>query len=327
MMKTKILVLVLAAVLLLSVASVASAVSFPRVEETGLMELLPEVPTMKTKNDGATQHVTLSAPMDWLCAIWNWNWVQMSWDNGEKTEASVPMSGQGNGAQGFGLWLSANFDDEGNCTWQGTGTYAMPYAYDGGLSDGTNVKFDTHGKPVQITKEMSGTEFFGNGTSTKTTVVYGYQADMKGRMKYYVANVKEEYADGSYIFAHYGMGGAPSSVYTIDANGAYKLLYQKPLPEGERPAHCINWWIAYDIPDSEIEVPENGFIKVIEGVYIYHGAVWDQDLNDGQGANVEMALSEEEYADKANWPTIGYNTWSLWWTEYTGYKQVWVYDD
>ena len=326
-MKRRFLVLMLAAALIISVASVASAAKFPNAQAAGILDLLPEIPEMKTKNDGSTQSVTLSAPMEWLCAIWNWNWVQMEWTNGDHTEASVPMSGQSNTQQGYGIWVNANFDDEGNVTWQGTGTYEMPYAYDGGLADGTNVKFDRFGNPVQVTIEKSGTEYFANGASTKTTIVFGHQDDSEGSKKYYVANVKEEYADGSYIFGHFAMNGDPTSVYLIDASGAYKLLYERPKPQGERPSHCIVWWIAYDTPDSEIDVPENGFIKVIEGEYIYHGGVWDQDLNDGAGGNVEIALSEAEYADQANWPKIGYNTWSLWWTEYTGYKQVWVYDD
>jgi len=323
-MRKHILVLAMAAVLMIAAVTVASAVTVPNANTAGIMDLMPEVPTMKTKNDGQTQTVTLSAPMNWLCGIWNWNWVQMEWTNAEHTEASVPMSGQSNAQQGYGIWVSANFDEEGNVTWNGTGTYEMPYAYDGGLDDGTNVKFDRFGNPVLVTIETAGTEYFGSGASTKTTITYGNVNDSEGTKKFYVASVKEEYADGSFIFGHFAMSGEPSSIYTIDANGAYKLLYERQKP---RSSHCVNWWIDYKTPDSEIEVPENGYIKVIEGVYIYHGGVWDQELNNGEGGNVEIALSEAEYADQANWPKRGYNTWSLWWTEYTGYKQVWVYDD
>ena len=58
-MKRRFLVLMLAAALIISVASVASAAKFPNAQAAGILDLLPEIPEMKTKNDGSTQSVTL----------------------------------------------------------------------------------------------------------------------------------------------------------------------------------------------------------------------------------------------------------------------------
>ena len=33
---------------------------------------MPDVPTMKTKNDGVNETITLSKEVEWISAIWNW---------------------------------------------------------------------------------------------------------------------------------------------------------------------------------------------------------------------------------------------------------------
>lgn len=237
-MKTRFFALMLAVVMLLSVTLAASAVTIPNAKDTGLMDMLPEIPTMTTKNDGKTQTVTLSSPMTWLAAIWNWEWVQMTFTDSTNTKAEVDMTGYA-GQQGLGLYAGVWYttDEEGNEVVGGhySGVYEMPYAYDGGTPDGTNVKFDRFGNPALVTVETAGTSYFGNGDSAKTTVTYKYDVNSYGQRVFYVDELKEEYPDGSYIHGRFSMNGNANYVYAIGADGTHTVLQGGPptLPAGE----------------------------------------------------------------------------------------------
>ncbi len=78
-MKKFVRILVLALALALVCASAAFAVPSNLKEIEGLPEL-PPIPSMKTKNDGVTQNVTLSEPLQYLNAVCNWQFVLVSFD-------------------------------------------------------------------------------------------------------------------------------------------------------------------------------------------------------------------------------------------------------
>lgn len=107
------------------------------------------------------------------------------------------------------------------------GAYDTEYAYHGATNDGVDVKYAKDGKPVFETIETSGTEFFGNGTSVKTTVTWKYaKNDAKFKAGYdahwfvwYISEIKEEYEDGSSLRGKFSMNGKCVSILSVDANG------------------------------------------------------------------------------------------------------------
>lgn len=105
-MKTlsRLLAVMLAAALLLS-CSPAMAEGYTVPKNTKEIELpeMPDVPTMKTKNDGVNETITLSEEVEWISAIWNWEWVSIPM---EGTTGAYPITGH-KGQQGMGTWQAA----------------------------------------------------------------------------------------------------------------------------------------------------------------------------------------------------------------------------
>ena len=266
-MKTRLTVLALMAALLVSVAAVAFAVTTPALSDIDVPEC-PEVPTMTTKNDGHTMNVVFSDSMQWVCCIWNWNWEQMTFTNPEQTEAVISMDGH-SVQPGYGIWQNSSYDDDGNCVWSGMGNYEMPYAFDGGLANGVNVKYKRNGALAQVTIQLAGTEYFDNGASTNTTITYKNQPDSIGNMKIYISDIKEEYADGSFIKTDYAMDGLPTYAYMITDSGEHIVLF--------------NWEPAEETEETEDpEDPEDPEEETEEDLVIFEGSmeltgieVWD----------------------------------------------------
>ena len=356
-MKTRFVALFLAVMMLLAMASTASAVSIPMKVDSSVLDEIPELPTMKCKNDGKTQTITMSEPINWIAAIFcdrkDWTWNEMTFTDAEHTQASVDMTSHAM-SPGFGFWSNE---------W-GAGHYEMPYGYDVVLSDDTDVKYGRYGNPAQMEFSRTGTEYFGNGASTKTTILVQFEHagfTSNASKNPYVASVKEEYEDGTVITGYFAPNGTPKYVVLTDTNGRDHELYTRPNPapastpagdeEGgeqgsERPSHCVNGWIQPDVPDSEIEVPENGFIKFVEQIVVQHGEdvatcteaelqqgsfadgssfpAYDWYWNDNGTIHLQKAVEDarvlkSEY-NAADWPSW-YSTYEL------NHKEVWVYDD
>ena len=104
-MKTlsRFLAVMLAAAMLLS-CSMASAEGYNVPKKVSAIELpdMPDVPTMKTKNNGVTETVTLSDEVEWLSAVWNWEWVSIPMDG---TTGTYDITGR-KCQQGMGTWQS-----------------------------------------------------------------------------------------------------------------------------------------------------------------------------------------------------------------------------
>ena len=352
----KALVLILALAMLLGLTAAASAANIPgNVSELEVPEL-PALPVMHTHNDGRTVTVTLSEPVDWMNAIYcdghDWTWNDVTWSSPEHTEATVDMTVHAM-SPGYGFW-------------SGSGFYEMDYAYDVVLRDGTNVKYKQDGKPALVTITTAGTQYFGTTPSIGTTVVYKYMTDSAGRFVPYVDEIREDYRTGASIHARFAMNGEPTWMYQVNPDGSRVTLYTKPADEPagegeqggqgeeggdpERASHCINWWIDWNTPDSEIEVPENGFIKYIQRIVVNHGedvaVVTKAELESGKYSDgtslpeyswtweeseervhlqVEVldtpaeGIPADEY-DPANYPEwYGHSE--------LNHKEVWVYDD
>lgn len=79
---SRLLAVLLAAALLLSCSmAMAEDYSAPKkaADIAGLPDM-PSVPTMKTKNDGVTETITLSEEVEWISAVWNWESVSIEMD-------------------------------------------------------------------------------------------------------------------------------------------------------------------------------------------------------------------------------------------------------
>ena len=104
----KTLALILAVMMLVAMTAVASANGYiprqPSIANSKLLGLeCPNVPSMKCKNDGWTQTVTLSEGLDYLAGVWNWQWVNVEWSDDSHTFGTLPMGGH-NAQQGYGHW-------------------------------------------------------------------------------------------------------------------------------------------------------------------------------------------------------------------------------
>ena len=311
-MKARLTVFVLLIVALISVAVVASAITIPSVKESGAPEP-PEIPTMKCKNDGVTQTVTMSSPIDWIASIWNWEWFEMKFDNEEHTQASVSMEGH-HAAQGWGIWVSSNYDEEGNVTWTGTGIYGEeghPYAYDVTLPGGTNVKYGAHGNPVEITiDDYAGSSYFDNGKSRLTKYIYkgGTNCVDENNIIIYLYQLQESYADGSFIRTTYAMNGEPTYAFLMTKDKNEIVLYNWD-PEEEEPA----------------EIPESGLV-LFEGESTVAWSGWDEGW-DNRNIAVDLTAFNDvlktlksgqsisvEYQSQYNKPILLIKTepWSVW---------------
>ena len=104
-MKTlsRVAALLLAAVLALScVSALAEGYSIPKNVKQIELPDMPSVPTMKTKNNGVTETITLSEEVDWISAVWNWQWVSIPMDG---VTGTYPITGY-KCQQGMGTWES-----------------------------------------------------------------------------------------------------------------------------------------------------------------------------------------------------------------------------
>lgn len=376
----KSLALVLMIALLVSMTAAASAVTVKDAKGNviaelpedvrGVLDSIPALPTLSCKNDGFTQTVTLSETVDWLAVItWDretkgWSFNAMEWANDEHTVATTDISGN-KLSLGFGMWQSTSYDDAGNVTWSGTGNYAMP-AYDVVLSDGTDVWYTQSGQPYQLTMRMPGSDFFGKGPSVDTTVTVKFAPNNLGRTVPYVAQIKEDYRNGTSLVSQFAMNGAPTFAYKLFGGGKWNVIYQWQLDEtnipakedepaddpagGDEPGRSSHqvapWWIKWDTPDSEIEVPENGYIKYIQKIVVQHGedvcVCTEENFNNGvdddgnplpeydwtwndngtvhcQKKVIDAELDPSEY-DPNDYPS--------WYSTYeNNHKEVWVYDD
>ena len=235
------LVLALAVVMLLSVAAVASAVTIPNAKDLEIPEI-PQLPVMQTKNNGTTQTVTFSEPVDWMAAVYcdgkEWTWNDVTWASQDHLEATVDMTAH-KMSPGYGFWSSANYDADGNCTWSGAGFYEMDYAYDVILPDGTDVKFSNAGEPRELTLRLAGTEYFGSGKSVDTNVLMKYRPNAAGKVVPYVHEIKESYRNGSTIVGHFSMNGTPYSVVQTAPDGTKTILFGRSAaaaPADDTPA-------------------------------------------------------------------------------------------
>ncbi len=231
-MKSRITALFLAVMMLLAMVSTASAVSIPTQADNSVLDEIPELPTMKCKNDGKTQTITMSEPISWVAAIFcdgkDWTWNEMTFTNDEHTQASVDMTSHAM-SPGFGFWSNE---------W-GAGNYKMSYAYDVVLANGTDVKYGRYGAPAQMEFTRTGTEYFGNGASKKATILVQFEeaapTSNVGKNPY-VANIKEEYADGTVISCFFAPNGTPRYAVLTDADGRQHEIYTRPRPESSTPA-------------------------------------------------------------------------------------------
>ncbi len=111
-MKIFIRIMGLALVLTLLCTSIAFAAPAKLADIEGLPELpdVDAIPTMKTKVVGDTQTLTLSAPLGWLCAVRNWEWIPVTFDaeglNGTVEIDPTLQIGYAKGNWGAGSWDS-----------------------------------------------------------------------------------------------------------------------------------------------------------------------------------------------------------------------------
>lgn len=105
---SRVLAVVLAAALLLSCSS-ALAADFTapgKVKDIADVPEMPSVPTMKTKNNGVTETISLSDELEWLSAVWNWNWVSIELDGTTATYDIAANNKKYKCQQGMGTWES-----------------------------------------------------------------------------------------------------------------------------------------------------------------------------------------------------------------------------
>ena len=241
----KTLALILAVMMVISMVAVSSAAMKATIANSGSLGLeCPAIPSMYCKNDGVTQYVVISEPMEYLSGVWNWQWVNVEWTNEEMTEGKLDMHAVDVDAQqGYGTWgTSSNyFDKEAGkwvTTWVGAGTYSMGFAYDGATKDGANVRYDSHGNAINATVKMEGTEYFGRGVSTETTVVWEQRLSRKNKPVWFISQVTEKYEDNSSSRAKFTQSGECTGEIFVDANGKKIEVYSRgtALAEQQKPA-------------------------------------------------------------------------------------------
>lgn len=101
---------------------------------------------------------------------------------------------------GTTVWGYNLFHDTAVIGW---GTYDLGFAYDGGLADGTDVKYDAGGQVVSVMVTKTGENYLGSEkTPVKAEILFKQQY---GRMFLY--EIKEFYDDDSTLTAHYNFNG------------------------------------------------------------------------------------------------------------------------
>ena len=301
---------ILAVALIVSMLCTSVALAAPKRLSAieGLPEIPENIPEMKTKNDGVTQTVTLSEPLSWLCAIRNWEWIPVTFDETGlvgTVEIDPNLSlgfAKGNwfaswkydGPIGYwdynyGVWVNDGEDadeaiaaakealledfeldqkeyhfnadlyvqNEETGEWEYAGedphaitywgkeyilveeipqpenggtwynivpaydehtycydTYAMKdfgMAYEGETKDGIKVRFDSHGKLMQMVQTLTGVNFLGSEEApTKTEVTFEWQdfeKDGKKTGRWVIRSIKEYYADETFSHIQYSYNG------------------------------------------------------------------------------------------------------------------------
>ncbi|MBR6186375.1 MAG: hypothetical protein IKQ41_08960 [Clostridia bacterium] len=105
---SRILAVLLAAALLFS-CSMAFAEDFSVPKTVGAIEELPDmpdVPGMKTKNNGVTETITLTDELEYINAVWNWNWFPIEMDGTTGTYDIAANNAKFRCQQGMGTWES-----------------------------------------------------------------------------------------------------------------------------------------------------------------------------------------------------------------------------
>ncbi len=111
-MKKFIRIMGLALVLTLLCSSIAFAAPRKLADIEGLPEMpdFSAIPTMTTKHDAETMTVSLSAPLAWLCAIRNWEWIPVTFgEDGVTGTVGIDPSLQIGFAKGS--WAAGWMDD------------------------------------------------------------------------------------------------------------------------------------------------------------------------------------------------------------------------
>jgi len=190
------LVLAVMMVLAVSIASADYSVPSKSSQIEGLPEM-PEVPTMTTKGDGQnTTTVTMSEAPAWMSAVYNWQWVDMTFD---ENNTAVVDHGDGKSQLGTGHGGGAWRDTEWHCY---TYWYDQGFAYDGETQDGVHVRYGRFGECVAITVTVEGANYFNNDVApSKVEVTFkplNVVADYWGvfTSNWYVANITETYDEG-----------------------------------------------------------------------------------------------------------------------------------
>ena len=310
---SRILAVLMVLALMLSASSAFAAYDATWAVPTNLSQIenlpeLPEYPTMKVKTVKGITTLTLSAPLTWLNAIQNWNWMDIITWNEDKTVGTYSTAGlksavgtgtymghwqqtfeedkdfayrgvyaidgavsadyvakKGNPDNYTGIdngeyladygwfenprvgcpdtwgfehtdiygthshlnsWVGGyfqedyvvrekwdyNFDPNGvQLVWRTKesigmycGWYDMGFAYDGGLQDGSDIKYTASGKVASITVTKTGENYLANPDKApvKSEVTYKW---MYGRP--YIAEIKETYDDDSSITAKFNFNG------------------------------------------------------------------------------------------------------------------------
>lgn len=239
---TRIMVVLMVLALALSVGMASAEVPGDRAEIENLPEC-PEVPTMKVKSAGGNTTITLSAPLTWLNVISNWKWLDIIQWNEDKTVGTystadlktAPGFGAWN-SKWIAEWPQGQVDP---ATWEKVsqywgsyrdgdmsthqyfetyldgdeeighlmglmfGTYPMDFAYDGGIEDGSNVKYTAGGKVASVTVTKEGENYLGSENApVKSEITF---KKLYGQM--YISEIKETFEDDSTITATFNFAG------------------------------------------------------------------------------------------------------------------------
>ena len=142
---------------------------------------------------------------------WNSKWIS-EWSQGQVDPANWKKSSDnwGKYTDEGGMTTHYYFDtyldgDEeiGKLMGLMFGTYPMDFAYDGGIADGSNVKYTAGGKVASVTVTKEGENYLGSEKApVKSEVTF---KQMYRRM--YVAEIKETFDDDSTITATFNFAG------------------------------------------------------------------------------------------------------------------------
>ena len=149
---------------------------------------------------------------------WNNEWTS-EWEQGAKDPATWERTNEYWGYsfdensgiathQYFSTYLNDDNIEIGHLRGQMFGHYDPGFAYDGGIADGSDVKYTAGGKIASITVSKTGVNYLGSEKEpVKTEVTFNR---MYGRM--YISTIKETYDDDTTCEAHYNFNGVLTGV-------------------------------------------------------------------------------------------------------------------